>query len=410
MPAVDEIKQALTEALANGVSKEDLKSLEAKFMETLDNRNEDQKDIDSLFSKFQTQMETKLSEIQKSLPKSQNETEQKKESFGDFLVKVRHNDSGLKERTRKALAEGAGVDGGFLVPDEFISEVLRVELENTVVRGNGARIINMSSPIMKIPALNMTSNASGSLFGGVEAYWNGEGVSKPASQPKFQQLQLEAKKLIGYVESSDELIDDAIVSMGQLLASTFAETIAFEEDFAFLTGDGVNKPLGIIEANATITVGRTGTGSVQTADLVNMLARFYRRGGAPVWIINQSVLPDIYKLKDENSNYILLPGSNGSISQALPTTIYGIPVVVTEKVPAKGTAGDVLLADMRYYLIGDRQRLTIDESIHARFQNDEKAWRFVQRVDGQCWLKGAITPRAGGSTISPFVKLGDFGA
>jgi len=408
--SIEEIKQALTDAISNGVSKQDIKDLEIRFLESLEKRNEDQKDVDSLFSSFQTQMEKKLSEIQQSLPKASNDQGQEKETFGDFLVKVRHNDAGLKERTRKALAEGTGADGGFLVPDQFINEVLRVELENTVVRGNGARVINMASAIMKIPALNMTSNASGSMFGGIQAYWNGEGATKTASAPKFQQLQLEAKKLIGYVESSDELIDDSIVSLGQLLANTFAETIAFEEDVAFLTGDGINKPLGITNAGATVTVGRTTTGSVVTSDLVNMLARFYRRGGSPVWIVNQSVLPDIYKLKDENNNFILLPGSNASIANALPATIYGIPVVISEKISAKGTAGDVLLADMRYYLIGDRQRLTIDESIHARFQNDEKAWRFVQRVDGQCWLQSAITPRAGGSTISPFVKLGDFGA
>jgi HK97 family phage major capsid protein len=94
----------------------------------------------------------------------------------------------------------------------------------------------------------------------------------------------------------------------------------------------------------------------------------------------------------------------------LPTTIYGIPVVVTEKVPAKGSIGDIMLADMRYYLIGDRQRLTIEESMHVKFKFDEKAWRFVQRVDGQPWLDSAITPRAGGSTISPFVILGNFSA
>jgi HK97 family phage major capsid protein len=268
----------------------------------------------------------------------------------------------------------------------------------------------MNSPIMKIPSLNMASNASGSLFGGVTAYWGGEAAEKTESNPKFKQITLEAKKLIGYVESSDELIDDSIISMGQLLSDVFSQTIAFEEDAAFLTGNGVNKPLGIINSGATVTVNRAATNSVQTTDLVNMLARFYRRGGTPVWVINQSVLPDIYKLKDENSNYILLPGFNSNISQALPTTIYGIPVIVSEKLPAKGTAGDVMLADFRYYVIGDRQRLTIEESMHVKFKFDEKAWRFVQRVDGQCWLDSAITPRAGGQTISPFVILGDYSA
>jgi HK97 family phage major capsid protein len=407
---INEVQKAIQEAIQNGVSKEDLKSLEVKFMEALDARNNDQKDVDAMFAKYQTEMETKLANLQASQPKAGFVGVQKKDSFGEFLVKVRNNDAELKAFTRKNLVENTGDLGGFLVPDEFLNEVLRVQLEETVVRRNGARVVPMNSPIMKIPALNMASNASGSLFGGVTAYWNGEAAEKTESNPKFKQITLEAKKLIGYVESSDELIDDSIVSMGQLLADVFSQTIAFEEDAAFLTGDGINKPLGIINASATVTVPRTTTGSVTTADLVNMLARFYRRGGTPVWVINQSVLPDIYKLKDENSNYILLPGFSGSISTALPTTIYGIPVVVTEKVPARGSIGDIMLADMRYYLIGDRQRLTIEESMHVKFKFDEKAWRFVQRVDGQPWLDSAITPRAGGSTISPFVILGNFSA
>ena len=407
---IEEIQKSITDAIQNGVSKDDLKTLEVKFLETLEKRNNDQRDVESMFSKFQTEMETKLASLQVSQAKAVHTESAKKESFGEFLVKARSNDPELKAFTRKHLVEGTGDLGGYLVPEVFSNEVLRVQLEETVVRRNGARVLPLNSPILKVPALSMSSNASGSLFGGVTAYWGGEGLEKTESNPKFKQITLEAKKLIGYVESSDELVDDAIVSMGALLSDVFAQSIAFEEDAAFLTGNGVNKPLGILNAPATVTVGRVGTGSVQTSDLVNMLARFYRRGGNPVWIINQSVLPDIYKLKDENSNYILLPGATGGISGALPGTIYGVPVVVTEKVPAKGSVGDVTLADMRYYIIGDRQRLTIMESEHVKFKFDVKAWRFVQRVDGQPWIDSAITPRAGGSTISPFVTLGNFGA
>jgi len=271
MMSINEVQKAIADAISNGVSKEDLKSLEVKFMEMLDQRNGDQKDVESLFSKFQSDMETKLASLQTSQAKAGFIGVQKKESFGDFLVKVRNGDAELKAFTRKNLVENTGDLGGYLVPDEFMNEVLRVQLEETVVRRNGARVIPMNSPIMKIPALNMASNASGSLFGGVTAYWNGEAQEKTESNPKFKQITLEAKKLIGYVESSDELIDDAIVSMGQLLSDVFSQTIAFEEDAAFLTGNGVNKPLGIINAGATVTVNRAATNSVQTTDLINML-------------------------------------------------------------------------------------------------------------------------------------------
>jgi len=195
MMSINEVQKAIADAISNGVSKEDLKSLEVKFMEMLDQRNGDQKDVESLFSKFQSDMETKLASLQTSQAKAGFIGVQKKESFGDFLVKVRNGDAELKAFTRKNLVENTGDLGGYLVPDEFMNEVLRVQLEETVVRRNGARVIPMNSPIMKIPALNMASNASGSLFGGVTAYWNGEAQEKTESNPKFKQITLEAKKI-----------------------------------------------------------------------------------------------------------------------------------------------------------------------------------------------------------------------
>lgn len=404
--SIKQIQNAITEALSNSASKMELKKLEDQLMERLENKSSELKDADELFSKYQSEMETKFAQLNDSIRKGAFAPEKKEiETFGQFLVKARQGDKTLREMTQKALSEGTGADGGYLVPEQYMPEIQRVQLEETVVRGSGARVLTMGSNIMKIPALNMASNAAGSIFGGVSASWAGEASTATPSAPKFKQITLEAKKLIGYVESSDELDNDSIVAMGGLLQDLFTQTIAFEEDQAFLTGNGINKPLGIVNAPATVAVSRTTASKVGTVDLVAMLARFYRRGGTPVWVINQTVLPEIYKLKDENSNYILLPASNGSIAQALPTSIYGIPVIVSEKLPKLGTKGDVMLADMRYYLIGDRQRITVDESIHVKFQSDEKSWRFVTRVDGQPWLDAPITPRAGDDTISPFVVL-----
>jgi HK97 family phage major capsid protein len=70
-----------------------------------------------------------------------------------------------------------------------------------------------------------------------------------------------------------------------------------------------------------------------------------------------------------------------------------------------GTQGDILFADMRYYLIGDRQSLTIDSSTHVAFTTDETAWRFVIRVADQCWPASTLTTHNGAHTFSPFVVL-----
>jgi HK97 family phage major capsid protein len=85
----------------------------------------------------------------------------------------------------------------------------------------------------------------------------------------------------------------------------------------------------------------------------------------------------------------------------------GYPIVWTEKLPALGTQGDILLANWPDYLVGDRQATTIDASMHYRFRYDLMAWRAVHRVDGQPWLSAPLTLADGAFQISPFVILGD---
>jgi len=88
-----------------------------------------------------------------------------------------------------------------------------------------------------------------------------------------------------------------------------------------------------------------------------------------------------------------------------PNSLFGRPIIFTEKCSTLGTAGDVILADLDFYLIGDRQTLTMASSSHVRFQNGEIAWRLTERLDGRPWIDTALTPRNGSNTLSPFVAL-----
>jgi len=108
-------------------------------------------------------------------------------------------------------------------------------------------------------------------------------------------------------------------------------------------------------------------------------------GGGPIWI-----------------------GSYGGPSGAdtPPMTILGRPVIFTEKVPALGTTGDIGFYDLSYYLIGDRQQVEVAASDQFAFQNDQTAYRIIERVDGRPWLQSALTPHNGsGNTLSAFVQL-----
>ena len=323
-------------------------------------------------------------------------------SFGEFLYSARNNPS--DPRLRSGLTEGVDSEGGFLVPEIYSKQILTRSLETAVIRPNGPTIIPMASDTVNIPKIVDTAHTS-NIFGGIIAYWTEEAGTKTAKEPTFGQIKLIAKKLTGYTYASDELLADSAVGLEALLVRLFSEAINWYEDDAFIDGDGAGKPLGILSSGALLAVNRSAASTIAIADLANVWARLYTQShGRAIWLANPSTLPQLVAL---GSTYLTwLKGSAGAagLADKLPATLLGRPIVFTEKCSALGTAGDLVLADLSYYLIGDRQKITIASSKHVRFTTDETAWRFVKRVDGQPWVDSAFTP-ANGSSLSPFVTL-----
>jgi len=80
-------------------------------------------------------------------------------------------------------------------------------------------------------------------------------------------------------------------------------------------------------------------------------------------------------------------------------------VIWSEKNPALGTTGDVMLCDFSYYWIYERGGLAIDTSMHYAFVNDLTTWRFVYRTDGQPSVSDALDIDSAANQVSPFVAL-----
>jgi len=236
-------------------------------------------------------------------------------------------------------------------------------------------------------------------------YWTEEGASKQNTDPEFRQINLVAHKLIGYTYASDELVDDAAISLGDFLAGPlgFVGGALWMEDYSFIAGTGAGQPLGIINAGATITVARTATNpAIQYGDLVNMLEAFLPNGRG-VWVITQSAMSTLLTMNGPTGNPSYLWGN---AADGAPGTLLGHPVIWSEKASAEGSAGDVILADWRYYLIGDRQAATVESTQFDRWNYDQTSWRMVHRVDGQPWLSAPLTLQDGATQVSPFVILG----
>lgn len=303
----------------------------------------------------------------------------------------------------KDMSGEVGASGGFLIPTAQQQQILTARGESALIRPR-ARVIPMASRVVPFPAVDYSNGAAGvsAFYGGVQVYWTEENADATESDAEFKFKELHARELVGYTEVPNGLIRDSAISMEAFLTgpNSFGGALAWKEDYDFLRGNGVGKPLGLLNSAAKILVNRAGAGHFAFADAVGMLAKMIL-SGSPVWLMSQSVIPDLYQLKDANNNAIWLPNAAGSG----PTTLLGFPVLWTEKLPALGTAGDVVLADLNWYLIGDRQGMTMDVSREHKFKSSQTAFRVTEAVDGQLWLDAAITLADGSSTVSPVVVL-----
>ena len=315
----------------------------------------------------------------------------------------------LDAKEQKQMVEAIGASGGFLVPTEFFAQLQAAVAESSIVRPRATKI-RMQRRQINIPVLDQTGTVAGRphWFGGMVFAWGAEALEKCLTIAEWRQISLAAHKLYGYTRASDELVDDSFISLSDFLAGPlgFAGGVAWMEDYAFLVGTGAGQPLGIITAvNApTIVVARAVAGAIGIADLANMRMSLLPSAKAE-WVVTQSAMASLIQMAGPAGNpaYWWMPtGQDG-----VPERLLGLPIHWSEKLPALGTQGDILLADFRYYMIGDRQATTIESTKFDRWRFDQTSWRVVHRVDGQPWLSTPLTYQDGTTTVSPFVILGD---
>lgn len=336
--------------------------------------------------------------------------------WGDFFGGIYHGNRSEASadmraqlvKVQNAFGSSVPSDGGFLIPEVLRSEILALSLEQSIVRPR-ARVLPMGSLRLPIPTVDDTSHAS-SVFGGLTGSWTEEGATLAESSAKFGRVLLEAAKLTVYADIPNELVEDSGGALGAFLQMALPATLAFEEDAAFIAGNGVGEPLGFLSGSGLITVAKESGQAADTIVWENIVAMFARMLPASlskaVWVVSPDCFPEL-------ATMALAVGTGGSaVWQANdgidgpPARLLGRPVFVSEKAPKLGDAGDVSFVDFGHYLIGDRQSMTIKSSEHHRFSTDETSFRAIERVDGRPWLQTALTPRNGGNTLSPYVTLG----
>jgi len=280
---------------------------------------------------------------------------------------------------KNSLNEGLDGEGGYLVPDEFETRLVTGLNENTVIRSK-AHVITTSSGLHKIPVVASHGSAS----------WIDEEGAYTESDETFGQVQLDAHKVGTIIKVSEELLNDSAFDLEGYIASEFTRRIGDKEEEAFLVGNGTGKPTGILNATGGGQVGVTTAGptSITADELIDLfysLKAPYRKNA--VWILNDSTVKAIRKLKDSTGNYLLQPAlKDGEVS-----TILGRPYFTSAYAPeiAAG-AKTIIFGDLSYYWIGDRQGISFKRLNELFAGNGQVGFLASKRLDAKTILPEAI--------------------
>lgn len=300
-------------------------------------------------------------------------------------------------------------DGGFLVGQERSTTILQRAYTQGQVLSRVSRLpIGPGSNGMKLPAIDETSRADSSRFGGIVSGWLGQGNTLSSGKPKFREIDLKLRKVGAFVYATDEQIADAIALEGWVNKYLPLE-LTFRAEDAVINGTGANQPLGVRNSGAVITVTRNTASRVLYDDVTAMWLRMWAPARTnAVWLVDQSVENELEQLAIAiGTAGILAPiyKPAGSVVGQPYATLYGRPIIPVEYCAALGTSGDIVLVALDEYTLIEKAGIDQAVSIHVAFLTDEQVFRFIYRVDGQLNWNAALTPKSGGSTLSCAVVL-----
>lgn len=256
---------------------------------------------------------------------------------------------------RAAMTEGTAADGGYTTPIEWDRTITgRLKLINP---------IRAEATVQSISTAGFTKLFTDRQLG---SGWVGETASRPAtSTPQFTALGFSTGELYANAAASQTLLDDSEINIEQWLVGEIETEFARQEGIAFLSGDGTNKPYGILGfvtggaaadrhpwgaievVNSGAAAGFSTDGLVDT---VYKLPAAYEPNAK--FYLNRSSLGAVRKLKDGQGNFIWQP----TFVAGQPSTLLGRPVVDVPDMPnVEAGALAALFGDMREtYLVIER--------------------------------------------------------
>lgn len=348
-------------------------------------------------------------DVQKACAKGRSEISEK---LGNYL---KSNEEARAKGTPSGLNTRDDVDGGFLVPEQFASEIWDISKQADAILPQTDQRFT-SSNNLKINGFEETSRKDGYRDGGVLAYWMAEADQYTPSQTRFQRIGLELHKLGVLTYVTEEEMSDSAMSLGPVLTRKAGNAIRFKVNESFIWGTGVGKPLGVMRSNALVVVPIETNQDQDTILHKNINKMYHRlhpdlRAGAS-WYVHpnlQEQLEYITFNDDASLNPVPIYMPPGGLTASPYGTLKGRPVIPTEYMKDFGFYGDILFANFSQYASLQKSGGGIKSasSIHVRFLFDEMAFKWMYRIGGQSMWPSTLQDYNGTTERSPFVTLQD---
>lgn len=260
--------------------------------------------------------------------------------------------------------------------------------------------VNLTGGSVEIVA-RVDKNHAASVSGGLRVYRRAESQPGTPSRMQAEKITLRADPVMGVTYDTEELLQDAPGVALAMIEAGFRDEFTAKRTQEILTGTGAGENLGWF--NAALVLIDVDKEAGQAADsivydnLVKMLARGWN---CTRWTANRTCIPSLSKMNAGTNGLVWQP----SAREGLPSILLGLPIVFTEFCPPIGDVGDIILTNNSQYIETIRQDVKTEESIHVRFLENERTFRFTQRRGGAPWWRSKMTPK-NGDPLSPIVRL-----
>ena len=268
---------------------------------------------------------------------------------------------------------------GYLAPPEYVRELIKGIVEY--------------SPIRSIARIRQTTHRSIQMpkrTGNFSAAWVAESGTRSETTGYAVGLEeIPAHELYALVDISEQEVEDSVFNLEAEMNSEFIEQFAKAEGNAFVSGNSVGRPQGVLENSS---VGNTA-GPNDAIDANSLIAvahtvkAEYARNGT--YVMNRSTLAALRKLQDGAGSYVFQPGI---YQMGVGSSVLGHPIVEATDMPdiADG-AKPVIFGDFRRgYLIVDRTSLSIMRDPFTQATSGNVRYIARRRVGGQVILPEAL--------------------